>query len=66
LFLQKCQAKGIVFTGVEQFFPDDLLETLRPHMNVGLTRLTSEPLPSLETMIGELKNNLERLLRQSH
>ena len=66
LFLQKCQAKSILFTGVEQFFPGDLLETLRPHMKVGLTRLTSEPLPSLETIIGELKNNLERLLRQSH
>jgi len=63
LFLQKCQAKGIVFTGIEQFFPNGLLDTLRPHMAAGLTRLTSEPLPSLETIIGELRDNLEHLLR---
>lgn len=61
LFLQKCQAKGTVFAGVQQFFPADLLETLSPHMRIGLTRLTSEPLPTLETMIEELKKHLVEL-----
>ena len=64
-FLQKCKAKAIEFTGVEQFFPSDLLDTLKPHLNVGLTRLTAEPLPGLETMMGELKDSLRHLLRQS-
>jgi predicted nucleotidyltransferase component of viral defense system len=62
LFLQKCEAKGIVFTRAEQFFPTALIDTLKPHMKVGLTRLSAEPLLPIETMIGELKASLEELL----
>lgn len=63
LFLQKCKAKGIEFTGVEQIFPMDLAEVLKPHMKMGLTRVSSEPLPMLEEMIDELKTRLTKLLK---
>lgn len=42
LFLRKCEAKGIVFTRFEQFFPTELVDTLKPHVKVGLTRLSAE------------------------
>lgn len=62
LFLQKCKAKGITFSSIEQFFPTGLLDTLKPYLQKGLTRLTAEPLPPLETMIEELKTSLEQIL----
>lgn len=62
LFMQKCQAKGITFTGIEQFFPPDLVETLKPHMKIGLTRLSSEPLPPLEQLLEELKTMLSEFV----
>lgn len=55
LFLKKCEAKGIRFTGVEQFFPKELTKILEPYREVWLTRLSSEKLPSLEEMIAESK-----------
>lgn len=64
LFLQKCKAKEIVFIGLEQMFPSGLADTLRPFMKVGLTRLTAEPLPSLEKILEELKESLGGILAQ--
>jgi predicted nucleotidyltransferase component of viral defense system len=61
LFTKKCEGKGIIFRSVEQFFPEDLDGILRPHLN-DLTRLTSEPLPPLEEMLGELRNDLKTIL----
>lgn len=62
VFLRKCEAKGVKFAGVSQFFPPDLIEVLKPYMKTGLTRLASEPLPPLETIISELRTDLSKLL----
>jgi len=62
LFLQKCKTKGVEFNGIDQFFPADLISTLKPHMKVGLARLSAEPLPTIEGMIAELKAALTALL----
>ncbi len=62
LFMQKCQAKSITFTGIEQFFPPDLVETLKLHVKIGLTRLSSEPLPPLEQLLEELKTVLSEFV----
>lgn len=60
LFTKKCEGKRIVFEGVEQFFPENLVEILRPHIH-DLTRLTSESLPPLEEMLSDLRRNLMML-----
>jgi len=62
LFLQKCKAKEMAFSGVGQFFPSGLVRTLEPYLKVGLTRLSADPLPPLETMIAELKSCLAEIL----
>ncbi len=62
LFYRKCISKGVVYNGIDQFFPPDLIDTLGPYMKIGLTRLTSEDLPNLGEMIEELKDNLGALL----
>ncbi|MER3407826.1 MAG: hypothetical protein C4292_03375 [Nitrososphaera sp.] len=55
LFFKKCDAEGIRFAGVDQFFPEGLSRKLEPYREVWLTRLSSEKLPSLEDMIVESK-----------
>jgi predicted nucleotidyltransferase component of viral defense system len=62
LFLCKCEAKNVEFVGVDNLFPKDLVDLLEPHLEVGLTRLSSEPLPSLEVMLAETKTALTVLL----
>jgi predicted nucleotidyltransferase component of viral defense system len=62
LFLQKCEAKGIVFKGIDQLFPADLIAALEPHLKVGVVRLSADPLPPLTMMIGELKASLLEIL----
>jgi hypothetical protein len=62
LFLQKCRAKEIAFDSVDQFFPTGLVRKLEPYTKVGLARLSAGPLPSLETMIGELRPLLAEML----
>ena len=59
LFIKKCEGKDIIFQDVDLFFPDDLIETLEPSLDM-LTRLTVEPLPPLRQMIDELRKNLEK------
>lgn len=63
LFHKKCLAKGVEFTGVDQFFPEDIVETLEPYIERGLTRLSSEPLPALVEMIGEMKKDLGKIFK---
>ena len=58
LFYRKCKAREIVFNNVQQFFPENLVETLEPYLYT-LTRLTAEPLPPLRDLIQELKTSLE-------
>jgi len=58
LFIKKCETKGITFRDVEQFFPEDIIKTLEAFLRIGLTRLSSEPTPSLKQMIHEMRINL--------
>lgn len=62
LFLAKCKAKGITYSGIDQFFPKDIINKLEPYAEVGLGRLVREPLPTLEKMIEELRNLLTDIL----
>ncbi len=65
LFLQKCSSKEVQFSGVDQFFPTGIVKTLEPYMQTGLTRLSREPLPPLQTIIEELKISLKNLLDEN-
>ncbi|MDR2707857.1 MAG: nucleotidyl transferase AbiEii/AbiGii toxin family protein [Nitrososphaerota archaeon] len=62
MFLRKCEAKGVVFVGVDQLFPNDIAEIFKPHLEVGLTRLSSEPLPPIDVIITETKTALTTML----
>ena len=62
LFTKKCQFKGVNYSGIDQFFPEDLNDNLKPYLEVGLTRLTSEELPDLKVMLSELRDNLVKIL----
>ena len=57
LFNNKCEGKGIEFKNKDQFFPENLIETLEPYLHT-LTRLTSEALPPLSEIIEELRTDL--------
>lgn len=63
LFLQKCESKRIQFTGIEQFFPENISQTLEPYLYRGLARLSREPLPTLETILSELRESLTKFLK---
>ncbi|MGI0058525.1 MAG: nucleotidyl transferase AbiEii/AbiGii toxin family protein [Nitrosotalea sp.] len=63
LFLKKCESKGITFTRIEQFFPNNLIETLKPYLETGLARLSRDPMPPLEDMINDLRKSLDEFLR---
>jgi predicted nucleotidyltransferase component of viral defense system len=62
LFIKKCEMKGLTFHGLEQFFPEDIVETLKTFLQIGLTRLSSEPAPSLEKMIQEMRKDLKTMI----
>jgi len=55
LFLEKLKLRNTEFTNVDQLFPDNIVETLESYLENGLTRLSNEPLPTMETMINESK-----------
>ena len=62
LFLRKCEGKGVVFEGLNQFFPDGLEASLEPYIKLGLARLSPEPLPKMEVILTELRADLARIL----
>lgn len=62
MFNEKCKAKGIAFSSIDQFFPYGIVETLKPHLQTGLVRLSRGPPPTLETMIEELRVLLQKFL----
>lgn len=62
LFLEKCKSKKIQFNDLNQFFPADLVQTLEPYLEKGLTRLSRESLPPLQIMIDELNESLKMFL----
>jgi predicted nucleotidyltransferase component of viral defense system len=49
IFLQKCEAKGVVFTEVKQFFPAGLIDILKPHLKVGLAGAGAGELPEMRS-----------------
>jgi len=61
-FYEKCKAKGVDFVDIAQFFPDGIAETLRPHLKSGLARLSREPLPAIEEILGDLRWSLQGFL----
>lgn len=63
MFSKKCKGKGVVFTGVEQFFPKDIIKALEPHLEIGLTRLGRGKMPPLQTIINQLRKSLEKFLK---
>lgn len=63
MFLKKCEGRDVNFRSVDDFFPPDLLEVLKPYIETGLTRLVREPTPGLNVMIDETRSALEARLR---
>lgn len=64
MFDKKCEAKGVKFSNIDDFFPRGIVDTLKEHLP-NLMRLTREPLPSLEEFIQESRELLEKFLSQS-
>ena len=62
LFLEKLKLRGTEFTGIEQFFPEGIVEKLENEVEDGLTRLKDEKLPTMNQMIKELNDLLKKLL----
>lgn len=62
MFLKKCDSKDVIYEDMDQFFPENLAPTLEKYKESGLTRLTSESLPSIEKMLQELRVNLSKIL----
>ncbi len=60
MFERKCRYKEIEFGGVESFFPEDIVETLKPYWDLSLGRLI-QPLPDVEVVIDELQSKLHSL-----
>lgn len=62
MFQQKCEGKNVTYHSVQSFFPPDIAERLRPYVRDGLTRLSPEPLPTIEDMLNETRDALASLL----
>ncbi len=65
LLARKLQYKGIKIKGLEEVFPSDLSDILEGYWNRELGRL-SYPVPELEDVLSELKNDLKPLIRPDH
>jgi len=63
LFPRKCAFKGVKVKSIGDLFPDGLEAVLGPYMDVGLTRLTAEPLPPLRSWLNEAKRIVGRELK---
>lgn|SRR6185437_4578166 len=61
MFDKKCKAKGIKFSNIDDFFPNGIVDTLKEHLP-NLMRLTREPLPTIEELIRESRELLEKFL----
>ena len=60
IFLEKCKIKKIKFEGINQIFPDNLFEILKPYWERELGRLIN-PTPEMEGVINDLKRSLKFL-----
>lgn len=61
MFVNKCQAKNVKFSSIDQFFPDKIEDTLSKHLD-NLERLSREPLPTIKNILDELRKSLEKFL----
>jgi len=61
-FLKKCRARGIEYSGTEQFFPQGIEKHLEPYVETGLGRLMRDDLLPVATLLAELRHHLEKLL----
>lgn len=61
IFSSKCEGKKIKFTGIKQFFPDNIEQQLTPYLDT-LTRLKPEKLPELPIILSESHTSLNLLL----
>lgn len=60
VFARKCKIKNIEFEGLDQIFPEDIVETMAPYWKRELSRLTSLA-PEMDIVIGALKKSLQFL-----
>ncbi len=60
LFLKKCRSKEITYSGIHQFFPDGIKDTLKPY--VGFITCAGREKINLDGILAELKNDLSEFL----
>lgn len=58
----KLEGKGMECSDIEDFFPKELDSRLEPHWEIGLVRLTSEKLPSMDRLLSETRDGLMDVL----
>ena len=61
IFLEKMKIEGTPYAGMEQFFPEGIVARVEPFLETGHTRLSMEKLPSLESIMNELRGSLTDL-----
>lgn len=62
MFHDKCNAKKVKFSDIEDFFPKGIDKTLEEHWP-NLARLMREPLPPIKQILSELRKPLEEFLK---
>lgn len=62
MFHDKCRAKKVKFSSIEDFFPKGIDKTLEEYLP-NLARLMREPLPPIKQMLSELRKPLEEFLK---
>ncbi len=60
LFLKKCETKNVIFTGLDQFFPENTEDTLEKHLH-SLTRLTNDPI-EIGRMLSEIREQVPNVI----
>jgi predicted nucleotidyltransferase component of viral defense system len=58
----KLEGKRMECSDIEEFFPEGLDNRLEPHWKIGLVRLTSEELPSMDRLLSETRDGLMDVL----
>lgn len=62
IFLKKCRAAGVVYSGTKQFFPEGVEDNLKAYAEIGLARFTGSDTPAVKEMLSELRDLLEKFL----
>ena len=58
----KLEGKGMECSDIKDFFPKGLVSRLEPHWEIGLVRLTSEKLPTMDRLLSETRSGLMDIL----